>query len=53
MTEEQIKLLCKLAIANSTRPLTDFEREAIKQAVDSSKNWEQLILTVIASLQLG
>ena len=53
MTEEQIKLLCEWAIENSTRPLTDFEKKTLKQAVDSAQNWEQLALAAIAALRLG
>ena len=30
MTEEQIKLLCKLAVDNSKKPLTDAEKEVLK-----------------------
>lgn len=49
MTEEQIKFLCKLLIENSSRPLTDQEKEMLKQAVDSSKNWEELITVGLLS----
>ena len=49
MTEEQIKLLCKWLIENSSRPLTNLEKEALKQAVDSSKNWEELITVALLS----
>ena len=49
MTEEQIKILCKWLIENSSRPLTDLEKEALKQAVDSSKNWEELLTVAIVS----
>lgn len=49
MTEEQIKILCKWIIENSSRPLTDLEKEALKQAIDSSKNWEELITVALLS----
>lgn len=49
MTEEQIKFLCKWLIENSSRPLTDQEKEILKQAVDSSKNWEELITVALLS----
>ena len=49
MTEEQIKILCKRIIENSSRPLTDLEKEALKQAIDSSKNWEELITVALLS----
>ncbi len=49
MTEEQIKLICKWIIENSSRPLTDLEKETLKHAVDSSKNWEELLTVAIVS----
>ena len=49
MNEEQIKFLCKWLIENSSRSLTDLEKEALKQAVDSSKNWEELITVALLS----
>lgn len=49
MTEEQIKFLCKWFIENSSRPLTDIEKKVLKQAVDSSKNWEELIVVALLS----
>ena len=52
MTEEQIKFLCKWLIENSSQPLTDLEKEMLKQAVDSSKNWEELITVAFISRML-
>ena len=49
MTEEQIKLICKWLIENSSRPLTDLEKEALKQAIDSSNSWDELITVAIIS----
>lgn len=49
MTEEQIKLLCKWAIENRKQPLTDYEKEILKQAIDSAKNWEELIQVAVLS----
>lgn len=49
MTEEQIKFLCKWAVQNSQRPLTDEEKEAIKQAIDASKSIEELFMVAFAS----
>ena len=49
MTEEQVKLICKWLVENSSRPLTDFEKEMLKQAIDSSKNWEELLTVAIVS----
>lgn len=53
MTEQQIKLLCKLAIEKSNRPFTAMEKELLKQAIDNSKNWEELLSIAIASLHLN
>lgn len=49
MTEEQIKLICKWIIENSSRPFTEMEKETLKQAVDSSRNWEELITLAFIS----
>ncbi len=49
MTEEQIKFLCKWLIENSAKPLTDLEKEVLKQAVDNSNNWEELITVTLLS----
>ena len=49
MTEEQVKLICKWLVENSSRPLTDLEKEMLKQAIDSSKNWEELLTVAIVS----
>ena len=38
MTEEQIKFLCKQLVENSNRPLSDFDKELIKQAIDKAKS---------------
>ena len=49
MTEEQIKLLCKLAVDNSKKPLTDAEKEVLKHAIDESKTVDDLFTVAIAS----
>ena len=50
MTEEQaIKLICKFFIDNGSRPLGDMEREALKQLVDDSENWAELLIAVALS----
>ena len=49
MTEEQVKLICKWLVENSSRPLTDLEKEMLKQAIDNSKNWEELLTVAIVS----
>lgn len=52
MTEQQIKLLCKLAVERSNRPFTKMEKELLKQAIDNAKNWEELFSIAIASLNM-
>ena len=49
MTEEQVKLICKWLVENSSRPLTDLEKEMLKQAIDSSKNLDELLTVAIVS----
>ena len=50
MTEQQIKLLCKLAVERSNRPFTKMEKELLKQAIDNAKNWEELLFVAIEVL---
>ena len=50
MNEQQIKLLCKLAIENSNHPFTNLEKELLKQAVDESKNWNELLAVAFTTL---
>ena len=47
MTEDQIKKICKFLIENSNRRITDIEKELLKTAVDQSRNWQELILTMM------
>ncbi len=42
MTEEQIRTLCKIAVENSNRPLSDFQKELVKQAIDQAKTPAEL-----------
>ena len=50
MNEQQIKLLCKLAIENSNRPFTNADKELLKQAVDRAKSWEELLAIALSTL---
>ena len=43
MTEEQIKFLCKWAVENNRRILSDLDKEQIKAAIDSAKSVEDLV----------
>ena len=52
MTEEQLKFLCKWIIDNGNRPLSDTEKEMIKQAIDSAKNIQELTAVAVASIKL-
>ena len=48
MNDKQLKFLCKWAIQNSNRPLTDAEKELLKQAVDNAKGIEDLLSIALA-----
>lgn len=48
MNEQQIKLLCKLAVENSKRPFTDTEKELLKQAIDRAKSWDDLLAIALS-----
>lgn len=50
MTEEQIKFLCKQIVEHSNRPLSDLDKELIKQAIDNAKNVFEMIAAVLAIL---
>ena len=49
MTEEEIKAICKFFVDNGKRNFTDAEKELIKQAIDQSRNWQELLAVAIAS----
>lgn len=50
MTEEQIKTLCKIAVENSKRPLSDFQKELIKQAIDQAKTPTEMVAAILMVL---
>jgi len=50
MTEEQVKFLCKQIVEHSNRPLSNFDKELIKQAIDKAKSVEEMITSVLAIL---
>ena len=52
MTEEQLKSLCKQLVENSNRPLSDFDKELIKQAIDKAKSVPEMISAVLAILSI-
>lgn len=49
MTEKEIKGLCKFALENSDKPLSEKQKELIKQAIDKSETVEELLFTAILS----
>ena len=53
ISEEQIKMLCKLTVEYGNRPFSRSEKEALKEAVDQANSWEELLAVAIASLSLG
>jgi hypothetical protein len=50
MTEEQIKTLCKIAVENSNRPLSAFQKELIKQAIDQAKTPMEMVVAILTLL---
>lgn len=50
LSEEQAKLLSKLAVERCTKPLSEREKEALKQAIDQAENEGELILVLLALL---
>ncbi len=50
MTEEQIKTLCKIAVENSNRPLSAFQKELIKQAIDRAKTPMEMVVAILTLL---
>ena len=42
-----------MAIEYGNRPFSKSEKEALKEAIDQSNNWEELLAVAIASLSLG
>lgn len=52
MREEQLKFLCKWIIDNGNRPLSDKEKELIKQAIDKAKNVDELTAVAVARIKL-
>lgn len=52
MTEEQIKLLCKLAVESYQKPLTVWQKETIKHAIDEAKTIEELLAVMLTVLSV-
>lgn len=50
MTEQQIKAAYKVAVEHSNHPLTDFEKEILKQAIDKAKHPLEVLAALAAIL---
>lgn len=53
ISEEQIKIMCKLAVECGYRPFSKSEKEVLKEAIDQANNWDELLSVAIASFLLG
>jgi len=53
MIEEQCKLLLKLIVENSNRPLTSYEKELLKQGIERAHNLEDFLSVFVSSLFMG
>ena len=50
MTEEELaKALTKFLIEHRNHRLTDEEKELLKQAVDQSRNWQELLAVLMVA----
>lgn len=50
MTEEQVKFICKWIVENCNRPLSELDKELIKQAIDKAKTVEELAGVAITAM---
>jgi hypothetical protein len=50
VTEQEIKAMCKLAVEHSNYPLTDLDKELLKQAIDKAKNAQEMVVSVLTLL---
>ena len=48
--EKIVKSICKHMVDNGKQPLTELEKELIKQAIDNAKSPEQMIASILALL---
>lgn len=44
MTEQQIKFICKQLVEHGNKPITDIQKEIIKQAIDKAQNYNDLLM---------
>lgn len=50
MNEEQYKFLCKWMVDNGRRPLSQLEKELIKQAIDNAQSPMEMVVSILALL---
>ena len=50
MTEQEIKTMCKLAVEHSNHPLTNLDKELLKQAIDKAKSAQDMVIAVLTLL---
>lgn len=50
MTEQEIKAICKLAVDNSNHPLTDSDKELLKQVIDKAQHPVEILAALSAIL---
>lgn len=49
MTEQDVKLMCKWVVENGNHNFTDAEKELLKQAIDMSKNVNELLAVAMST----
>ncbi|MBO4338478.1 MAG: hypothetical protein J5877_00980 [Clostridia bacterium] len=50
MNEKELKEYCKLAVDHTRQNLSDTQKEFIKQAIEESKNMQELIAVAITKV---
>ena len=50
MTEQEIKAMCKLAVEHSNHPLTDLDKELLKQSIDKAEHPLEILAALVAIL---
>ena len=53
MNENQIKELCKYVIDNGDRQISDVQKELLKQAIDKSNTWQELMTVALVYSRTG
>lgn len=50
MTGQEIKAMCRLAVERLNYPLTDLDKELLKQAIDKAKSAQEMVVAVLTLL---